>query len=308
MSTATHQRLLAMLDHALGDLVREALAAPGTVEVLVNADGTVWHEVYGRSQVCIGRQEPHVAAAVIGLVAMLNHTVVHSAKPSLAAALPSGQRFQGWLPPRTKAPAYCIRVPQAQVLTRQDYVPQCCSGAAWDLLAQAVAARQTLLIAGLMGSGKTTLFNSLLALIPPHVRVVTVEDTAEAQPMVPNYLQLYGTAEENLDQVVKEGFRSAGQRVPVGEIRDGKTALQALNLWMAIGGGLATTHGASARDALARLAYLCGPESPGAYDPLLGGIIDWVVYLETVNNKRRVAEVVRVDWKEGRYVLVDCGH
>jgi Flp pilus assembly CpaF family ATPase len=147
-----------------------------------------------------------------------------------------------------------------------------------------------------------------VGLIPPSVRVVTIEDTAEAMPTVPNYVQLYAVADETLDAVVKEGFRSNGQRLPVGEIRDGKTALQALNLWMAVGGGLATAHGDSARDALARLAYLCGQVTPGAYEALLGGVIDVVVYLETVGGKRQITEVLRVDWKEGAYVLVDMAH
>jgi type IV secretion system protein VirB11 len=296
-------RQVAMLHEMLGPLVREALAQPGTVEVMVNADGTVWHETYGAAQVYLGHQDPAMAEGVIRLVAALNNTVCHRDKPSLAGTLPGGERFQGWIPPRAKAPSYCIRVHQVQVLTREHYVPTCCSVAIWDAMAQAVAARQTVLLAGRMGSGKTTLFNTLLSLIPDSVRVVTIEDTAEVSVGVPNHLQLYGSADENLDAVVKEGFRSNGQRMPVGEIRDGKTAIQTLNLWLAVGGGLATTHGDSARDALARLEYLCAQASPGDYGYLLGGVIDLVVYLQTVDGRRQITEVLTVDWKEGQYVL-----
>jgi Flp pilus assembly CpaF family ATPase len=143
----------------------------------------------------------------------------------------------------------------------------------------------------------------LLGLVPADVRMVTIEDTAELVPLVPNHLQLYGTAEETLDAVVKEGFRSAGQCLPVGEIRDGKTAMQALKLWLAVGGGLATIHADSARDALTRLAYLCQEVAPGTYDALIGSVVDWVVYVETVAGRRHITDVLQVDWKEEAYVL-----
>lgn len=301
--SVTIMRHQAMLDHVLGNVVRAALDAPQTCEVLVNPNGTIWHEQYGRDQVCIGQQAPEVTAAVIRMVAAFNGTVVHRGRPSLAGTLPGGQRFQGWVPPRTTAPAYCIRVPQAQVLTRGDYVPACCTAAVWDRMAQAIATQQTMLLVGSMSSGKTTLLNALLGLVDPRVRLVTFEDTAELVVSTPNHLQLYGTAEENLDAVVKEGFRSAGQRLPVGEIRDGKTALQALKLWLAVGGGIATVHGDSARDALTRLAYLCSEVSPGTYDYLLGGVIDLIVALANMQGHRQITEVLEVDWKEGQYVL-----
>jgi type IV secretion system protein TrbB len=303
MTQTLADRHHAMLNHALGDLVREALAHPGTVEVMANPDTTLWRETYGAHQVLIGSQPAAVTRAVIELVAALNKTEVHAGKPSLAATLPTGERFQGWLPPRSKAPAFCIRVPKAQVLTRDDYVPACCTAEVWDLLAQAIAARETILFAGGMSSGKSTILNAMLALVPPHIRMVTIEDTAETIVTVPNHLQLYGTADEDLDLVVKEGFRSAAQSMPVGEIRDGKTARQALQLWMAIGGGLATTHADSARDALTRLQFLCGQDQPGDYGYLIGGVIDWVVFLQTVAGRRQVAEVLRVGWKDGAYDL-----
>jgi type IV secretion system protein TrbB len=179
MTTAVAPRQQAMLDHVLGALVRDALAQPGCCEVMVNPDGTVWSERYGQPQQCIGWQAPAVTAAVIRLVASLNQTVVHAERPSLAGTLPGGQRFQGWLPPRTKAPAYCIRVPQAQTLTREDYVPACCSAATWDVIAAAVQAGETVLVAGRMSSGKTTFMNTLIGLVSPGVRMVTIEDTAE---------------------------------------------------------------------------------------------------------------------------------
>lgn len=295
-------RLHAMLEEALGPVVRDALAVPGTKEVLVNADGRIWHEVHGTDTVCIGTQDPRETEAVIRLAATLNGKTTHAGKPSLAAVLPGGQRFQGFVPPRTEAPSYCIRVHHARVLTREDYVPAVCPGWVWDLLAQAITAGMNLLVVGGMGSGKTTLLNALVRLIPPHLRVVSAEDTAESSLSVPNYLQLYSSEDGGLQEVAKEAFRTAARRILVGEIRDGATAVETLNLWLAIGGGMATTHADSARDALPRLAYLCSKEHPDHYHPMLGQVIDWIVFMEADEGGCRMSEVLKISgWKEGHY-------
>jgi type IV secretion system protein TrbB len=292
-----------MLNHVLGPVVRAALATPGTTEVLANPDHTLWHERHGHAAVCLGTQDPRVTEATIRLVAALSGQTVHADKPSLATTLPGGQRFQGFLPPRTTAPAYCIRVPQAQVLPREAWVPQGCPADIWDTLTQAVIHRETMLLAGAMSSGKTTLMNSLAAYIPKDVRVTTLEDTAELAVTVPNHLQLYAADAEELAAVIKDGFRTAAQCLPVGEIREGWAALQALNLWLAVGGGMATMHADSALQALTRLAYLCAEVCPGSYEARIGDTIRWVVWLESVGGYRQVSEVIRVyNWNGGQYV------
>lgn len=305
-TTRAHQRLCAMLDHALGPLILTALATPGTSEVMVNSNGSIWHERHGSPAVCIGTQEPGQTEAVLRLVASGNHTAIHAESPSLAGVLPCGQRFQGWLPPRATAACFCIRVPQAQVLTREAWVPQCCTAEVWDVLARAVASRNTILLVGAMSSGKSTLMNSIVAMMPHATRVATFEDVRELSVMVPNYLQLYAADVADLGAVVKEGFRTAASRCLVGEIRDGVTALQALKLWLAVGGGIATTHADSARDALTRLQYLCAEVSPGDYQPLLGDVIDLIVYLrkEETTGQRHIAEVLKVNgWNGETYEL-----
>ena len=294
----------AMLVAALGAIICDALAMPGTSEVAVNPDGSIWHERHGQPMVCLGYQTARAAAAVIRLVATLNHKTVHSGQPSLQAVLPAGQRFQGFMPPRTTAPAYCIRVPQAQVLTREDYVPAVMPGEAWDLLAQAIAQHDNIMLVGGMGSGKTTLLNALSRLIPPDVRIVTMEDTAEATPSVPNHMQLYTRDGESLQAVVKEGFRTAARRALVGEIRDGETALNTWNLWLGVGGGLCTTHGKSAWDGLVRLRSLCVDVGGSEAARLIGEVVDLVVFLERVDGRPQLREVLRVQgWKDNDYVV-----
>lgn len=305
MTMQHHPRLTAMLEDALGPLILRALAMADTTEVMVNPDGTIWHERYGQAQQeCLGMQALRATEAVIRLVATLNAKSCTFAQPTLDAVLPTGERFAGFLPPRTKGPSFCIRKPGVQVLTRDDYVPACMNAAIWDLLVQAVRDRKNVMLCGGMSSGKSTLMNALIRLIPADVRLVTMEDTAELLVGVPNYIQLYTSDDADLQEVVKQGFRTASRRALVGEIRDGKTALNTVKLWLGMGGGICTTHADSARDALRRWELLCGEVAPGVYGPQLGDVIDLIVYLESVDGQRRVAQVVNVlGWKEGTYDL-----
>lgn len=293
----------AMLDEALGPLVREALGVPGTIEVLVNPDRYIWHEVHGyEGMVCLGVHEAQATAAVIRLVATLNGKSIHAGKPSLDAVLPGGQRFKGFVPPRAPAPAFCIRAHQAQVLTRDHYVPAVMPAAVWDLLVQAITDRLNILVVGGMASGKSTLFNALIRCIPDDIRVVTMEDTAEASVSVPNYLQLYASEDGDLHEVVKDSFRTAARRILIGEIRDGQTALRTLKVWLGVGGGIATTHAESARHALAYVAHLCREAQPGLHEATIGQVVDLVVFLKEVQGQRLVWEVLRVHgWKDGAY-------
>src|SRR3546814_14367988 len=48
-----------------------------------------------------------------------------------------------------------------------------------EFFQKAVQGRKNILISGAAGSGKTTLYKGLIQLIPPHERLLTIEDTRE---------------------------------------------------------------------------------------------------------------------------------
>jgi hypothetical protein len=50
----TLERQLAKLRKDLGEVFLAALADPDTVEIVLNADGTLWHERLGEPLQCIG--------------------------------------------------------------------------------------------------------------------------------------------------------------------------------------------------------------------------------------------------------------
>src|SRR3546814_4305098 len=95
-----------------------ALEDPEVVEVLLNPDGSLWLD-----RLRTGRERTDVvlpaddAERIIRLVAAHLRLEVHAGAPVVSAELPeTGERFEGVLPPVTRAPAFAIRKRAAGVI------------------------------------------------------------------------------------------------------------------------------------------------------------------------------------------------
>jgi type IV secretion system protein VirB11 len=302
MTTTTEQRTRAMLEEALGECLGAAMVDPRVTEICANPCGKVWIERQGEPMQMFDYLEVFERERIIRLAAAVDGVEVNARQPSLDATLPGGQRFHASIPPRVRAPYFTIRLHQQTVLTRADYVPALCPGEVFDRLLKAVIDKETVLIAGMMSSGKSTLMSTLVGAIPQHERVVTVGDVQEVRVSVPNQVALFA-APSQLHEAIEEAWRSAAHRVLVEEIRTGEAALAALNVWMGLKGGLCTVHGKGALDTLHRLEHLCMEVNrQGSFAPRIGSVVDIVVYLDQVEGKRQICEVVQVTgWKEGQY-------
>ena len=96
---------------------------------------------------------------VIRLVADYVGEPITRDDPRLSGVLPTGERFQGFLPPVSAQAAYSIRKRPAVIWTLADYVEAGVLSARRmaEVLRAAVRARRNVLVSGGTGSGKTTL-------------------------------------------------------------------------------------------------------------------------------------------------------
>jgi type IV secretion system protein VirB11 len=290
-------RGLAMLATALGPAVTAALQAPDTIEIIANPDGRIWVESHGRGRIATGLTlaASHVER-VIRLVATLTGAEAHQTRPIVSAELPPlGERFEGILPPVSRAPCFSIRKP-AQVLFRlPDYVAAGIMTDAQSLVLQdAVRAKANILIAGGTGSGKTTLANSLLAEIAAlDERVVILEDTRELACAAEDVVALRtkpGVA--SLSDLVRSTLRLRPDRIIVGEVR-GPEALDLLKAWnTGHPGGIATIHANSASAALARLEQLCMEVCERPPTALIDEAIDLIVFIARGGSAGRVVSEI----------------
>lgn len=302
--TETETRRTTMLRTAFCPVVRSALEAPDTIEIMANPDGSVWIEKAGIGLII---SENTLQASdrerVIRLVASGVGEAANRNSPIVSAELPgSGERFEGLLPPVSTSPCFSIRKPATTPFELGDYVDQ---GALAPALAQAlkdaIATHANILIAGGTSSGKTTFTNALLAEASLHDdRIVILEDTRELRCAAPNVVQLRThRGSTSLQDLVRSTLRLRPDRIIVGEVR-GAEALDLLKAWnTGHPGGITTLHANSAQGALTRLEQLTLEATPRAPFDLIAEAIDVVVFLSRAGGQRRVEEALRVTGFDG---------
>ena len=303
----TEDRRSAMLRTAFCSVVREALEAPDTIEIMANPDGSVWIEKAGIGLIISEHTLPSSdRERVIRLVASGVGVAANRTSPIISAELPgSGERFEGLLPPVSTAPCFSIRKPATTPFELGDYVTQ---GALAPALAQAlkdaIATHANILIAGGTSSGKTTFTNALLAEPSLHDdRIVILEDTRELRCAAPNVVQLRThRGSTSLQDLVRSTLRLRPDRIIIGEVR-GAEALDLLKAWnTGHPGGITTLHANSAHSAhgaLTRLEQLTLEATPRAPFDLIAEAIDVVVFMSRAGGQRRVEEALRVTGFDG---------
>ncbi len=178
------------------------------------------------------------------------------------------------------------------------------------LLTEAIAgeARANVVVAASMGGGKTTLCQALLAAVPDHERIDTIEDTPELRlsdyGIHPNaYERLTrdpnqdGHGRHSMADHIRDAKRSNAQKLVVGEIRgEGCDALlDAMS--SGISGCLVTLHSMPGKGVLEKLvAYACaeGAESDYARRQIATAV-DLCVWMGTNDaGQRVVADVTQL--------------
>lgn len=297
--TKTEARRSAMLRTAFCPVVREALDAPDTIEIMANPDGSVWIEKAGVGlTVSSHTLSTSDRERVILLVASGVNEPANRASPIVSAELPgSGERFEGLLPPVSTSPCFSIRKPATTPFELGDYIDQgALSPALCAALRDAVIDKQNILIAGGTSSGKTTFTNALLVEPAFHQdRIVILEDTRELKCAAPNVVQLRThRGSTSLRDLVRSTLRLRPDRIIVGEVR-GAEALDLLKAWnTGHPGGITTLHANSAQGALTRLEQLAMEATRRPPFDLIAEAIDAVIFMSRSGGQRRVEEAIRV--------------
>jgi len=296
-------RRRAMLRTAMGPVIAAALADPLVIEVMVNPDGTLRLDRLGEGRVDTGeRLEAAEAERIIRLVASHVRAEVHANNPIVSAELPSGERFEGLLPPVALAPCFAIRKPAARVYRLADYVADhIMMPIQADALRKAVRDRRNILVAGGTSSGKTTLANALLAeMAGLDERVILIEDTRELQCAAPDCVALRTRrGVVSMADLVRSTLRLRPDRIVVGEVR-GSEALDMLKAWnTGHPGGVATVHANSAHSALYRIEQLCQEGIVTVPRRLIAEAINLVVFIHGRGTGRRIETVAEVTGLDG---------
>ena len=305
------------------------LARDDVTDIYVNRPGEIWVETLG------GATERHDAPALDRAtldrlsrqIAALSHQGISREHPLLSATLPDGARVQVVAPPATRGDlALAIRKHVSPDLSLSDYVAagsfaetkrgdvggrapidvelarMLDAGDVAGMLATAVKARKNILVSGGTSTGKTTFLNALIREIPPHERLILIEDTPELHLGHANAVGLLaarsalGEAQVTADSLLAATLRMRPDRIIVGELRgpEAYTFLRAVNTGHP--GSMTTVHADSAERAIEQIALLVlqtgtrlGREDVHHY---VRSTVDVFVQLARTGGRRHVAEVV----------------
>jgi len=315
MSKATEEvtrRNLAKLRREMGEQVRSAMDDPQVVEVMLNPNGSVWTDKLGKGMEYLCDMSDVQALQMLGTIAHMLGTVINANNPKVEGELPGdGSRVEGVIPPIVLHPSFNLRKKASAVFPLSSYVD---SGRATqedaDILREAVKSRKNILVVGGTGTGKTTFVNAIInemKLLTPQHRILILEDTAELQCSMDNFVAMRSNDGFSMQDLLKIVMRQRPDRIIVGEVR-GKEALDMIKAWnTGHPGGVCTVHANDARAGLLRIEQLISEISQTPMRELVGEAIDVVAFL--IRDPKlgpKLAELIAVDGvKNNEYIFRD---
>jgi pilus assembly protein CpaF len=292
-------------------------------EIMINGPSAIFVERRGR----IERTDARFASADAVMSALRNvaqfaGSFLDETRPILEARLPDGSRIEAVIAPIAEnGPSVAIRRFSRATLGLNDLVEL---GALTPDAAQALVVmthgKCNIVVAGGTGSGKTSLLNVLAAQMPPHERVLVLEDTREITIDREHVVYLtgrkqdeHGEHEISIRDLFRASLRMRPDRIIVGELR----GAEALDLVQATvsghGGCLSTLHATYPHDTMTRLETMCMMSDlnmplPAIRSQLASGI-DVIVQVSRLPSGARgvthITEVVGLDADGQHYALRD---
>jgi pilus assembly protein CpaF len=243
------------------------LRDPIISEIMVNGPRNVYIERHGKlhkTNVTFkdGAHLMHIIERIVSAVGRR----VDEKTPMVDARLKDGSRFNAIIPPLAlDGASVSIRKFKADAGTLEKLLGWgSMTPAMAKTLEAAVRCHLNIIISGGTGSGKTTMLNSLSALIAPDERIITIEDSAELQLKQEHVVRLEtrppnieGEGQITARQLLINSLRMRPDRIVVGECRGPETLemLQAMNTGH--DGSLTTLHSNTPRDAISRIVTMC---------------------------------------------------
>ena len=294
------ERLLEKLAREIRGPIHEALLRTDVIEIVCNADGTVWQLGRREGWEEIDTLSPARADSILSTVAALTDNIVNPGSPQLQCAFPlDGSRFQGLTPPAVPASIFDIRKHSPHIFSIDDYVrDRIITSDQASVIRQAVTAKKNILISGGTCSGKTTLTKTIIELAhqtgQPGERFLIIEDTRELHCNAKNVVHIHAFTRELLSRFTQVAMRLRPDRVILGEVR-GREAYDLMYLLNSgHPGSFTTIHANNCRLALHKFLMLARESGEDVHPQRVVECFDIVISIRRTDHGLRVEEIAKV--------------
>jgi pilus assembly protein CpaF len=302
--------------------IQDLLDMPNVTEVMVVGPTKIYIEEAGIIR-NTGRSffSDEVVHTVIERIVTPIGRRIDRSSPIVDARLPDGSRVNATIEPLSLVgPVLTIRKFSEVPFTIDDLIGfGTITPWSANFMRACVLGRKNILVSGGTASGKTTLLNVLSSYIPPHERIITIEDSAELQMFQEHVVRMEtrqanveGKGRYSIRDLVQNALRMRPDRIIVGECRgpEALDMLQAMNTGH--DGSLTTIHSNGPEDAMKRLEGLVmeAVDMPvRAIREQIVTALDLIVHLTRFADGRRevtaISEVAGLDRDEGTIVVED---
>jgi pilus assembly protein CpaF len=282
-------------------------------EIMVNGPDKIFSEKAGKIVLTSVQfqNESHLRFIIEQIVNKIGRRI-DERSPTVDARLSDGSRVNVVIPPAVNGgSSITIRRFSQDLLSAKSLIQMgSLSEDMFQFLQAAVGGSLNIIISGGTGAGKTTLLNMLSNFIPPHERIVSIEDTIELTLQHENFVSLEavqadrdGNNSVSIGDLMKNSLRMRPDRIVVGECR-GKEALDMLQA-MNTGhdGSMSTIHANTPRDAISRIVtmtMMAGYDLPErAILHQIASAIDLIVQISRLpDGSRKVTQITELTGME----------
>jgi pilus assembly protein CpaF len=232
------------------------------------------------------------------------------ANPFADVCLPGGLRVHAVLKSAcTDSTLVSIRLHSTKPMTLEALLAgEFATAAQAELIQEICRLRQSFLIAGATGTGKTTLLRAMLQ--ENNERVIAVEDVTELSGANIICLQtkpknIEGQGEITLEDLVRQALRMRPDRICIGEVRGEELVpmLQALNTGHR---GATTLHANSLEQVPERLISIAAQQqiNEATLSRLVASAFDWVIALSGEQGTKKIAGIGKFETDNDKLLVV----
>jgi pilus assembly protein CpaF len=321
------------VERAVAKAVRDAMTGMGPLQPLL-ADPTITNIFINGGTVWVKRTDgskvrmPAITSTADELIALIRDIAARAGAderrfdrgvPRVSVRLPDGSRLFATMLSREPSVSIRKHTLLQTSLDELTFTYGTMDAGLRDLLTAMVLARRNVIICGGTDTGKTTFLRAMAKAIPPHERLITIEDTDELaldlDPDHPDCTALQarepnveGEGGIDLAELVRWALRMSPDRVILGEARGGEVVPLLNCMSQGNDGSLATIHASSSKQAFSRLMTYAAQSAERlpfeSTAPLIGGAVHFVVHLSwSADGVRVVSSIREVLHAEGAEVI-----